>query len=202
MSRHELRRKSLSAGAVASAALASMCCIAPVGLGALGLSGAALSAFFEPLRPYLLSLAAGLLGLGFYFTLSARSVPGEVCGAEAGRLLRLARPFLWGTTVAVIGLASFPSLATWAERGDSHLSDSGVVPFEVVVLRVEGMTCETCAPEVRRHLLSVPGVLDAAVRYEAQLAEVRVRAEQGPEMSALVEAIRQSGYTARVGASP
>ena len=41
--------KEAGAGAVFSAALASMCCILPVRLGAIGLSGAVLSAFFEPL---------------------------------------------------------------------------------------------------------------------------------------------------------
>ena len=57
------------AGAVVSAALASMCCILPLGLGALGLSTTVVAAFFEPLRPWFLALAGALLGLGLYFAL-------------------------------------------------------------------------------------------------------------------------------------
>ena len=56
-------------GAVVSAALASMCCILPLSLGAIGLSTTAVAVFFEPLRPWFLALAALLLGLGFYFAL-------------------------------------------------------------------------------------------------------------------------------------
>ena len=56
-------------GAVLSAALASVCCILPLGLGVLGLSTTAVAAFFEPLRPWFLALAALLLGVGFLFRL-------------------------------------------------------------------------------------------------------------------------------------
>jgi copper chaperone CopZ len=191
----------LSAGAILAAALGSMCCIVPLGLGALGLSGVALSAFFEPLRPYLLALAAVLLGLAFYSSFSTGMRPratGEACSSETGRLARLTKPLLWVSTAAVIGLALFPSIASMALGGGGELSPDGAVRSELVVLQVDGMTCETCAPEVRRHLLEVPGVLDAAVSYERQLAEVRVRSELGPELSSLIEAVQQSGYTARV----
>jgi copper chaperone CopZ len=199
----------LSAGAILAAALGSMCCIVPLGLGALGLSGVALSAFFEPLRPYLLALAALLLGLAFYSTFSYSTfstfstgmgprATGEACSSETVRLARLTRPLLWVSTAAVIGLALFPSIASMALGGGGELSPDGAVRSELVVLQVDGMTCETCAPEVRRHLLEVPGVLDAAVSYEQQLAEVRVRSELGPELSSLIEAVQQSGYTARV----
>ncbi len=189
--------RSLTVAAVFSAALASMCCILPLSLGVVGLSGAALSAFFEPLRPYLLALAATLLGLAYYFAFRAPRQAGASCDVEGARLARHVRFLLGLATAAVVALAFFPSIASFAVGGAGQLASDGSVPSALVVLDVDGMTCEACAPEVRRRLLEVPGVLDAAVSYPRQVAEVRVRDEQGPKVGDLVEAVRAAGYEAR-----
>ncbi len=178
--------KAAGAGAVLAAALASMCCILPLGLGALGLSGAVLSAFFEPLRPYFLTLAGVLLALGFYFSFRSPRA-GEACEAGASKLTRASRPTLFVAALATATLAMFPSIAGFASGASDELSPS--VTSEVVVLRVEGMTCESCTPAIRAELLDVPGVIDAAVSYGRKVAEVRVREERPPETSLLIAAV-------------
>ncbi len=179
-------------GAVVSAALASMCCILPLGLGALGLSTTVVAAFFEPLRPWFLALAALLLGSGFYFAF--RSPPeGEVCSPESRALSKISKPALWVSTIAVVALALVPSISGIAAGGNEELGPT--TASEVVVLKIEGMTCEACVPGVRTALLDVPGVIDAAVNYERKNAQVRVRAERPPEASALLAAVEKAGYT-------
>ncbi|MBW2292662.1 MAG: cation transporter [Deltaproteobacteria bacterium] len=195
MTNHESGTRWARAGAVISAALASMCCILPLGLGALGISTTLVAAFFEPLRPWFLALAAALVALGFYFAL--RTPRGEeACSTEAGRLAKLSKPALWISTAAVLLLAMFPTLSGLASNSPRALSPG--VASEIVVLRVDGMTCETCAPSIRTALLDVPGVIDAAVDYDKKMAEVRVRAERRPDAAMLLEAVRGAGYDAQV----
>lgn len=88
------REKAVGIGAVLAAALASMCCILPLGLGAIGLSGAVVSAFFEPLRPYFLVVSGVLLSLGFYFSFRAPA-EGEACSTSSAKAARAARPTLF-----------------------------------------------------------------------------------------------------------
>ena len=185
------REKAAGAGAVVAAALASMCCILPLGLGAIGLSGAVASAFFERLRPYFLAAAGTLLVLGFYFAFRA-SRTGDACSSDSSRLSRASRPTLFFATLGTAVLALFPSISGLASGGADTLAPE--VESSVIVLRVEGMTCESCVPGVRAHLLDVPGVIDAAVSYERKLAEVRVREEQSPELGLLVQAVEKAGY--------
>lgn len=183
------------AGALVSAALASMCCILPLGLGVAGLSTTAIAAFFEPLRPWFLALTGLLLSIGFYFALR-RPIEGEACGTEWRRLTRLSKLTLWLSTVAVVALALFPTLAGVAGGGGSELAPA--TASEVVELRIDGMTCEACAAAVRDALLEVPGVVDAAVSFEEARARVRLRAERPPTVRALVAAVEEVGY----GATP
>ena len=180
-------------GAVVSAALASMCCILPLGLGVAGLSTTAVAAFFEPLRPWFLTLAALLLVVGFYLAFRAPAA-GTVCDTDSRPLARLSKPTLWLSTVAVLALALFPSLAGVAAGGGSELAPT--ISSEVVELRIDGMTCEACTSDIRANLLDVPGVIDAAVSYEHERARIRVRAERPPGSTALVAAVERAGYSA------
>lgn len=185
-------------GAVVSAALASMCCILPLGLGVLGLSTTLVAAFFEPLRPWFLTLAALLLGIGYYFEF--RSPPtGEVCSPDSRVASKLSKPSLWLSTFAVMALALFPSISGIAAGGHEELA--AATASEVVILNIEGMTCEACAPDIRTALLDVPGVIDAAVSYERKSAQIRIRAERPPKGSALLAAVEKAGYTGTL-ASP
>jgi copper chaperone CopZ len=181
--------------AVVAAGLASICCILPLGLGVLGLSGAMISAFFEPLRPYMLALAGLLLALGFYLSFRAGKTR-EVCSTDSMTASRAARPTLFIAVAATVGLALFPSMVSLASGGQETLPAE--VESKVVLLQVVGMTCETCASQVRTQLLDLPGVIDVAVSYERGVAAVRVREERGPEVHSLIEAVEQAGFTATV----
>ena len=189
--------KAAGIGAVAAAAFASMCCILPVGLGALGVSGVVLSALFEPLRPYFLALSGALLALGFYLSFRTPA-QGEACATNASKVARASRPTLFIAALATAALALFPSISGFASGGAGSLAPQ--VDSSLIVLAIDGMTCESCVPAVRVHLLDVPGVIDAAVSYERKVALIRVREERAPAVSLLVEAVEKAGYAARVEA--
>lgn len=105
--------KLLSAGAVASAIAASICCLGPLVLALLGLGGGALLLKFAPYRPYLLAATALFLCAAFYLTY--RRPPPEECALGSA----CARPssrngqeiVLWIVTAIVALAAAFPYLS-------------------------------------------------------------------------------------------
>jgi len=198
----EDRGSKLAVGsAIVAATLASACCILPVVFGAVGISAAAAAGFFEPFRPYLLGITAASLAGGFYFAYRpARETEGAACEVATGRAARFGKPMLWLETLAVVVLALFPSYA-------AKLQTSNVVPMELassgqvdlVVLQVEGMTCESCTSGVKAELVKVPGVVGAEVIYAEQEARVSVRSGQAPKVGALIAAVERAGYRASLG---
>jgi mercuric ion transport protein len=97
------------AGSLVSGVLSSACCLGPLVLSLLGVSGAAFAQRFEPFRPYLLLLTYGLLGGAFYLTYrpgQADCTPGESC--EMPRASRVGRIMLWVSTVIVLLATLFP----------------------------------------------------------------------------------------------
>lgn len=96
-----------AAGGVLGAILASSCCIAPLVLLTLGVSGAWIGNLtaLEPFKPYFAAVTLVLIGLGFwhvYFRTRPRCVEGTYCAQPQSSLVtKLA---LWIAT-ALIALA-------------------------------------------------------------------------------------------------
>src|SRR5260370_20818541 len=70
----------------------------------------------------------------------------------------------------------------------------------MMTLKIDGMTCASCAEHVRQALESVPGVRSAAVSWSKALADVTV--EEGVSHDALATAVTTAGYRARVADAP
>jgi hypothetical protein len=87
-----------SLAAILSSVATISCCL-PLGFAAALGAGAA-SAFFAALRPWLLVLAVGLLGLGFWQQHRAKQC--SIRGRIIGNVL------LWTALVVVIGMILFP----------------------------------------------------------------------------------------------
>ncbi|OAX54995.1 mercury(II) reductase [Xanthomonas graminis] len=66
-----------------------------------------------------------------------------------------------------------------------------------IALRIEGMTCGSCAEHIRQALEKVPGVRLARVSYPQRRAEVETDAAAGLETASLVAAIAGLGYQAQ-----
>ncbi len=98
------------AGGVIAGIGASICCVGPLVLLALGLGGAAagLIAFFTPLRPIFIGLALVFLGYAAYrlFYVPAVCAPGTACAEP--RTLRNQRLLFIGALIVTAALVAFP----------------------------------------------------------------------------------------------
>ena len=82
----------LAAGGVAGAILASTCCVLPLALVTLGVSGAWIGNFtaLEPFKPVFIAVAAVFIGLGFwqvYFRPQAKCEDGSYCARPQSALV-------------------------------------------------------------------------------------------------------------------
>ena len=98
------------AGSLLAAFGASLCCTLPIIFALSGFSILGASGYFDSLRPYMLVVTFGLLGLAFHHAYRpvppAACAPGATCAVPENR--RSTRIVLWLVTVLVIALAAFP----------------------------------------------------------------------------------------------
>lgn len=99
------RRGWLAVGGLAGAVLASSCCIVPLLLVTLGVSGAWIGSLtvLEPYKPWFAGVALVFIGLGFrqvYFKARAACVDGSYCARPQSTLI--AKAALWAATALVL----------------------------------------------------------------------------------------------------
>jgi mercuric ion transport protein len=100
-----------AAGGVIGALVASSCCVIPLVLTVLGVSGAWMSNLraMAPYQPYFIAMTVVLIGFGFY---QVYSKPHQDCavGATCARPLpnRLVKTGLWSGTMLVLIALTFP----------------------------------------------------------------------------------------------
>lgn len=108
------RKGWFAAGGVLGAVLASTCCIAPLVLLTLGISGAWIGTLtaLEPYKPYFAVVALVFIGLGFrqvYFKTKPACVDGSYCAKPQSALIT--KTALWiATALVVLAL----TIAWWA----------------------------------------------------------------------------------------
>lgn len=162
------------AGAVAGALAASICCLGPLVLVALGATGAWIGglAAIEPYRPLFILATVGLLGFAFYREYRKPNAeackPGSACAVPAVR--RRARAALWLVAALVLALLALPYVSPALVASAATGSSSG--PTATVTLAVHNMTCDGCVATVTKALTAVPGVTHAHVTLEPPRAEV------------------------------
>lgn len=101
--------KQLWASALA-AVIGSLCCVAPLVLLGLGISGAWISQLtaLEPYRPIFIGVMLIFMGLAFrqLYIVPAQCAPGEAC--DNPRLQRRQRQIFWIVVVGLSALIAFP----------------------------------------------------------------------------------------------
>lgn len=108
-----IEAKTLLAGGIAGV-LASVCCVGPLVLVALGLSGAWASnlTLLEPLRPMFLIIAVAALVFAYrkiFLAPAASCEPGTVCAAP--KTQSTYKAVFWVVTALVLLSLGFPSMA-------------------------------------------------------------------------------------------
>ena len=111
----------LAVGGIVGAIVASSCCVIPLVLTLLGVSGAWMSNLraLAPYQPYFIAMTVTFIGFGFY---QVYRKPRQVCdvGAACARPLpsRLVKSGLWIGTVLVLTALTFPY---WFASIESYL---------------------------------------------------------------------------------
>ena len=177
MAEEKNKSKFALASAIVAAVAASLCCILPLIAAVVGFTGFAASQFFEQWRPYLLAATLGLLAIGFYF---AYRRPREACEAgsvcERTPMGRWNRAALWLVAVLVVVLAAFPYYSGWVARAVTKTHGPAEGPAQGLqahaVLKIDGMSCGSCAVLLEKNLSQVPGVQHARVDFQEKQAQV------------------------------
>ena len=187
-----MKEKFFACGAILAAVLASSCCIGPLILAAIGMSGAGFIAPVAEYRPIFIGVTFALIGVAYYFTYWRKR---KACCPGERPKRRLAHEIsLWAITAVAVGLAAFPY--AWG-----HFKGGGVEKailqddLKVVTLRVEGMTCSSCADTVKSAVSEVKGV--KAVNVDLKNGEVEVGFEKGVSSASspeLLMALEKNGY--------
>lgn len=79
---------------------------------------------------------------------------------------------------------------------------AGYQPSVNYLLRIQGMTCDTCAKDIEKAMAKVPGVSVASVNYPGAYAVVLPTAKASDLSEALVAAVERTGYRALVHTGP
>ncbi|MBI5574944.1 MAG: cation transporter [Deltaproteobacteria bacterium] len=183
-------------GAGAAAVGASVCCLGPLLLLAVGVGGAWIGNLtaMEPYRPYWMTATLIFLGLAFFRVYrkpkEVACAPGSACSSDGGRWNKI---LLWIVTALVLGLLALPYLISYAYAGGPE--ESAVT--RQATLSVRNMTCGACPVIVKKSLTRVDGVKDAKVTLSPPQAIVtydpaKVRAER------LVEATTKAGFPSTI----
>jgi mercuric ion transport protein len=107
-------QKLLAVGGIVAALGAASCCVIPFALFTLGVSGAWIGNFtaLEPYQPIFATLAAGFLGVGFYWVYRkprAACEEGSYCARSSSS--RTTKIGLWVATVLFVIVLGFPKIA-------------------------------------------------------------------------------------------
>lgn len=184
-----MKEKLTGIGALVSAFLASICCIGPLFLVGLGLGSAAMVASIEKYRPFFLILTSLFLALAFYLTYRKREIRCEDGRCEWRSGSKRMKFLLWIITLAVLGLATFP---TWSARLLREPRPTAFSSGPKRLFKVGGMSCSACAVSIENSLTAVPGVQSASVDFEAGQAKVVLKGDSVPERD-LIKAIQKAG---------
>jgi len=106
---HAARKGWLAAGGVLGAFLASACCVGPLVLLTLGISGAWIGNLvaLEPYKPIFAVIALGFIAAGFrqvYFRKPVVCEPGSLCARPASA--RITKTALWAALILIVAALS------------------------------------------------------------------------------------------------
>ena len=101
-----------AAGGILGALAASSCCMLPLALSMLGISGAWIGNLtaLAPYQPIFFAATAGFLGVGYYFVYRPKAVcPGGTCVRRLPN--RSVKAVLWAATALALAAAAFDCFA-------------------------------------------------------------------------------------------
>ena len=185
-------------GAILAALAASVCCLGPLLLLAIGLGGAWAGNLpaLAPYRPIFMALSAGFLAFAFYriYRKPAQDEcePGSACANPKSN--RTNKIGLWIVTALILGLFAFPYLMPHL-TAKSKQTDNQIT--QQVTLQIKGMTCAGCIATVQKSLTDISGVVNAKVTLDPPRAVVTYDTTKAA-IKDLTTATANAGYPSAV----
>ena len=107
--------KSSLFGAITAGITASLCCIAPLVLVTLGISGAWISTLVELdfLQPYAIIATILFLSVAFWKLYIQSAKPGSNAVCENYTIMRWQKMIFWVVSILLTALLTFPLYITW-----------------------------------------------------------------------------------------
>ena len=186
------KSKISTGGSIVAAVVASLCCIGPIAIAALGLGGVGLFIALGEYRPYIMAATLVLLGLAFFFTYRKREVECEDGTCKIESASKWSKVAVWFTAIVVGFFLIFPYLDLSSSAIRTQASG-----LQTAVLRVEGMTCSSCAKAVEIALKKNEGVGEANVSFERSEAVVQYDPSKAKPED-LEKRVDELGYSAKV----
>lgn len=188
-----MNRKIAAMAALASAGLASVCCLGPLVATGLGLGGLGLAAGLTKFRPFFLALTGAVLAVAFHRVYRKSPAACAAGGCELRSGGRAMKAGVWAAAALAAALATFPS---WSGRLAFRAPVAVPAGARVLSLTVSGMDCEACAHSVRKSVEKVPGVISAEIGFPGGRATVVSDGRVEPE--AVIRAVAAAGYKAEL----
>lgn len=183
---------------VISALAASLCCVGPAVMVALGLGGIAVFSWFAEYRPWFIGLTIVFLSIAWWLALRPPGAckPGAAC-ANSGKSRRTTLILLSVATLAATGFAVYPWIAGNNANATvtSSQAQTNALPINsrTASFAIPSMDCAACATGIAKVLRKEPGVFAATVTYDTKTAEI----VYDPSVTAsekLAAAIAETGF--------
>lgn len=186
-----MKEKIFAGGSILTAILASSCCIGPLILAAVGMSGLSFLGPIAKYRPIFIGITFALIGVSYYFTYGRKKT---CCPGEATRRRWAQEVPLWVITAIAVGLVSFTYTKEFlnGQKGLSSLLDGDL---QILTLKVEGITCAGCAETIKTAIFEVRGV--KAVSVDPKSGEVKVGFKKDLSsipIQEVLETLEKKGY--------
>lgn len=110
------RTSFVAVGSILAALAAASCCVLPLALFSVGISGAWIGALtaMAPYQPVFVVLTVGILVYGYYLVYwKPKTGCGEVAACARPLPYRIVKVSLWTATVLVLAAATFPFFAPY-----------------------------------------------------------------------------------------
>lgn len=185
-------------GAILAAIAASLCCVVPFVLLAVGIGGAWIGnlSVLAPYRPIFIVISLVFLGFAFYRVYrkpkAEECEPGSYCANPQSN--RINKIVLWLVTVLILGLFAFPYLMPHLTARNQQTESTF---SQQVTLKVDGMTCAGCVTTVTKSLSQLDGVNKAQVTLEPPAAVV-IYDSTKVTINEMIQSTTNAGYPSSV----
>lgn len=179
---------------VGAAIGATACCVGPLLLLMMGVSGAWISnlKLLEPYSPFLIAAALGFMALGIYrMNKKAKATDckeGSYCANP--KSTKINKVFTIVAIIFTLMLLATPHVIPIL-MGSAEAEEK--VKTTETVLHLRNMTCNMCSITVRKSLMNLKGVKEAKVTYKPQRAIVTYNAKL-VTLKDIVKATTDAGY--------